>query len=251
MRAVLAMAAFAFVAGGAFADSTAPLVTPNVAGTVGNNGWYVSDVTLTWSVSDPESAVFLTSGCGPVTLTADTFSSSFTCSATSSGGTTQVTQTLSRDTTPPVIDDTGNLGTYSVDQTVAIFCNASDPLSGVASTNCVPIAGAAVSFPLETPVTYFFSATDNAGNSTTVPVTFTVAVTYGGVAALVDVYTAKPSLDRNLQKLLFAAEAAEMAGDLTVKARLLEHFADRVARNIDRNLEQADAEVLLSLVGYL
>ena len=248
---VLAVAAIVFAASRAFADSTPPVVTPNVAGTLGDNGWYVSDVTLTWSVSDPDSAILLTSGCDPVSITTDTFSSSFTCSATSLGGTTAVTQTIQRDTAPPVIDDTGNLGTYSVEQTVAISCNASDPLSGVASTDCIPITGAALSFPLETPVTQYFSATDNAGNSTTVPITFTVEVTYAGVAALVDVYTAKASLDRNLQRLLFNAEAAELGGNLDAKARLLDHFADRVTHNSDRNLEPGDAAVLLMLVGYL
>ena len=38
-------------------DSTPPAITPNVSGTLGTNGWYVSDVTVSWSVVDNESAI--------------------------------------------------------------------------------------------------------------------------------------------------------------------------------------------------
>jgi hypothetical protein len=248
---VFAVVVTAFACAAALADSTPPIVTPTVTGTLGNNGWYVSDVTLGWSVVDAESPVILTSNCGPVHLTTDTFSSSFTCSATSLGGTAAVTQTLRRDTQPPVIDDTGNDGTYSIGDTIIIFCNASDPLSGVASTNCAPITGAASSFPIDTPVTFHFTATDHAGNMSTVPISFTVQVTYAGVAAMVDSFTTKSSLDRSLQRLLFAAEAAALAGDTRTKERLLEQFADRVRRNADRNLSAADGELLLTLITYL
>src|SRR5262245_35509620 len=34
------------------ADSTPPVITPNVSGTLGDNGWYISDVTVSWSVVD-------------------------------------------------------------------------------------------------------------------------------------------------------------------------------------------------------
>ncbi len=38
-------------------DITKPVVVPTVSGTLGTQGWYTSDVTVSWSVSDPESAV--------------------------------------------------------------------------------------------------------------------------------------------------------------------------------------------------
>src|SRR4051812_39152978 len=37
-------------------DLTPPAVSASVDGTAGANGWYVSDVTVGWSVSDPESS---------------------------------------------------------------------------------------------------------------------------------------------------------------------------------------------------
>jgi hypothetical protein len=34
-------------------DPTPPVVTPLLTGTLGNNGWYVSNVTRNWRVEDP------------------------------------------------------------------------------------------------------------------------------------------------------------------------------------------------------
>ena len=247
---VLAVAAIFLAAGSVLADTTPPQITPNVVGTLGNNGWYVSDVSLTWTVTDPESGIISSAGCGAVSITSDTLNT-YTCSASSLGGVSSVSTTVGRDTTGPVIVGAGNLGTYEVHQTIAIFCNASDPLSGVASTSCEPITGTAISFPIETPVTYTFSATDNAGNTSSTPVTFTVVVTYNGLAALVDQLVVKPSLDRGLQKLLFLARDAEALGDLVARDRYLDHFSDRVRRNSNRELSAADAQLILTLVGYL
>lgn len=33
------------------------MITPTVTGTLGNNGWYVDDVTITWDAHDGESSV--------------------------------------------------------------------------------------------------------------------------------------------------------------------------------------------------
>jgi len=70
-------------------DPTPPVVTPHFFGTMGLNGWWVSDVTLNWTVEDPESPILETRGCDAVTLTADTPGTSFTCYARSDGGETQ------------------------------------------------------------------------------------------------------------------------------------------------------------------
>ncbi len=44
-------------------DTTPPLITAEVSGTKGNNGWYTSDVSVSWQVSDPDSSISSTSGC--------------------------------------------------------------------------------------------------------------------------------------------------------------------------------------------
>ena len=37
-------------------------ITPSVTGTLGNNGWYRSDVSVSWSVTDAESEITSTQG---------------------------------------------------------------------------------------------------------------------------------------------------------------------------------------------
>ena len=83
-------------------DPTPPVVVSHVAGTLGSNGWYTGDVTVTWSVSDPQSSV-TTNGCGETQITADTPGTAITCSATSDGGTTTATVTVKRDATAPTV----------------------------------------------------------------------------------------------------------------------------------------------------
>ena len=87
-------------------DPTPPVVTPHFFGTMGLNGWWVSNVTLNWTVEDPESPILETRGCDAVTLTSDTVGTSFTCYARSDGGETQVTVTIRLDKTGPVVTAT-------------------------------------------------------------------------------------------------------------------------------------------------
>lgn len=248
----LAAAAIAAFSLAAFADTTPPIITPNVTGTLGSNGWYVSDVTLSWDVRDDESPILLTSGCQTRVITTDTSGSTFTCSATSLGGTSHVSQTIRRDTAGPDVVFTGNLGTYTVDQDVEIFCNTFDALSGVAMTTCgAPLTGAAYSFPLETPVTQTVIATDHAGNTTTATLVFVVDVTYGGVSTLVDRFVTKDSVARSLQRSLATAQNFELLGKLDAELRALTQFTDRVARESGKNIAPADAEVLLRVAQHL
>ncbi len=70
----------------ALVDATSPGITPHVTGTLGSNGWYRSNVTVNWNVTDPESGIESSSGCGTTTLTADTPGTTLTCSATNGAG---------------------------------------------------------------------------------------------------------------------------------------------------------------------
>ena len=47
-------------------SSTLPVITPSVTGTIGQNGWYTSDVTLAWSVTG--SGSISKSGCDGSTV---------------------------------------------------------------------------------------------------------------------------------------------------------------------------------------
>jgi hypothetical protein len=86
-------------------DPTPPVIAPTVEGPVGDNGWYTGDVTVTWSVVEPQSPESLvTSGCEPTTITADTGGTTLTCTATSDGGTSSASVTVKRDATPPAVE---------------------------------------------------------------------------------------------------------------------------------------------------
>ena len=84
------------------ADSTPPVITSSVSGTLGGDGWYTSDVTVAWNVTDEESA-FTESGCGAQTVTSDTSGTTFTCAATSAGGPSAASVTIKRDTSAPAV----------------------------------------------------------------------------------------------------------------------------------------------------
>lgn len=156
-------------------DTTGPVVTPSVVGLAGSAGWYRGNVTVSFSVSDPESTVSSTTGCDTTVLMTDSAGTTYTCSATSGGGTTTKSVTVKRDATVPTVTFGSHPASYTIDQTVTISCSATDNLSGIAST-CAAIGGPASSFPIgsNTPSS---SATDNAGNTGTGSSAFTVQVT--------------------------------------------------------------------------
>jgi hypothetical protein len=83
--------------------ATPPLITAHVDGVLGDNGWYTSDVMVSWTVSDSETPIWSSAGCDPTTLTADTAARSLTCTAVSSGGTNSTSITVKRDATAPAL----------------------------------------------------------------------------------------------------------------------------------------------------
>lgn len=85
-------------------DTTAPEIEATVTGVL-VGGWYTSNVSVEWSVTDDESAP-TASGCDTQAVTSDTAGETFTCTATSLGGTTTESVTIKRDTTGPAIAST-------------------------------------------------------------------------------------------------------------------------------------------------
>ena len=117
-------------------DSTPPLITPNVNGTLGANGWFTSDVSISWSIVDNESSVSSSSGCGSTTIDGDTTGTTLACTATSAGGTSSQSVTIKRDATKPTINGVASPapngdGWNNTDVTVSFSCG--DNLAGVAS----------------------------------------------------------------------------------------------------------------------
>jgi hypothetical protein len=164
-------------------DASPPVVVGTISGTPGLAGWYVSNVTVTWSTTDATSG---TTSCAPTTTSTDNAGTTYTCTSTNGAG-LSTTQSVSakRDATNPVVTYSGNAGTYTVDQTVAITCAANDAMSGILSTTCANIGGAAYTFALGAN-SFSASAKDNAGNTGTGSTSFNVTVTGGSLCALVE-----------------------------------------------------------------
>jgi len=116
------------------ADTSPPVITPTVNGTLGSDGWYVSNVVVTWTLTDPESAVSSSFGCGPVTIVADTPGTTLSCTASSAGGTASASVTLKRDATPPTatasVSPGPNLNGWNNTDVVVSF-SGMDTLSGI------------------------------------------------------------------------------------------------------------------------
>lgn len=152
-------------------DSTPPVITPNVVGTLGSNGWYTSNVDVSFTVTDPDSTISSQSAACTITTTisTDTTGQTVTCTATSAGGTSSESVTIKRDATAPLIScGAADVSWHAND--VSIACTADGSVSGLAD------AGDA-SFNLTTSVpantedpnasTDSRTVFDNAGNSAT------------------------------------------------------------------------------------
>jgi hypothetical protein len=169
-------------------DTTPPVITPHVSGTVGSNGWYRSDVLVSWTVSDAESAIGSSSGCSTATVTSDTNGTTFTCAATSGGGTASSSVTIKRDTTAPSIVVTAPTGTYLLGQIVAANYACTDAGSAVASCAGPVASGANLNTATLGATAFVVNAADLAGNTATATTNYTV------------VYNARPLYDVTVAK---------------------------------------------------
>jgi hypothetical protein len=219
-------------------DASPATIVPTVGGTMGNGGWYVGDVTVSWAVTDATSGIgSSTAGCATVTTTTDNGGTTYTCSAVNGAGLPS-SQSVSakRDATKPVIGYTGNAGTYTVDQTVAITCAASDAMSGLASNTCANISGDAHTFLLGAN-TYSATAQDNAGNVSSAATTFTVNVTQASVCSLVERWVS----------------SAGVANSLCVKLThgTYDAFRSELSAQTGKKISAENAAILMTLVEAL
>ena len=153
-------------------DDTPPIVSYSIDGISGTNDWFRgsthgNNITLHWSVSDPESQIISTTGCDPATQIPGPVpapGTTRTCTARSDGGTTSITtRALKIDADPPT-----TIATPSRQPNAAGWFNApfsiswpgSDATSGLAScTGTLAYNG-----PQTTGATQTGTCSDNAGN---------------------------------------------------------------------------------------
>lgn len=87
-------------------DATPPEITPHLSSEPNANGWHNGNVTVTWDVTDAESAITSLTGCGETVLTTESNNHVVTCTAKSANGYQTASQgvTVRIDKTKPVID---------------------------------------------------------------------------------------------------------------------------------------------------
>lgn len=157
-------------AGGVAGDPTPPEVTPTIVGTIGGAGWYRTNVTVNWSVVDPESIILSTTGCDTRTLTVDTMGTRLTCSAVSDGGETTKSVTIKVDKTPPAASAAADRqpdanGWYN--RLLTVTASGTDATSGIAGCTSAQYAG-----PDNVSARVAASCSDIAGNVTSTSFSF-------------------------------------------------------------------------------
>jgi hypothetical protein len=150
------------------ANGSAPVITPVIYGTLGANGWYVSNVTINWTFDGP--VEWSSSGCSADTVKDDTAGKIYTCSAIRDGFTTTVTKTIKVDKTAPSASAVPARppdanGWYNRALTVAF--SGSDATSGLESCSTANYGG-----PDNVTAIVSGSCRDNAGNLTAAAFSF-------------------------------------------------------------------------------
>ena len=159
-------------------DATPPVVEPVITGTLGLNGWYVSNVQVAWTVSDPESPITSTVGCVTSGFASDTSGTNVACQATSGGGTTTRSITIRRDTTAPNITlFTPQPTLYDTGAAVNASYFCTDGLSGMASCIGTTPTAAAIDTLTSGYHTFTVTAADQAGNATSRAVEYAIGAT--------------------------------------------------------------------------
>jgi hypothetical protein len=116
--------------------SATPTVSFTMTGTAGTNGWFRSNVTIRWTITEPESLIS-SSGCEAAQLVTAEGQSSHTCTVTFPGGSNSATATPRIDKTAPSV--AGGNPTRGPDSNgwynhaVEVAFTGSDATSGIAS----------------------------------------------------------------------------------------------------------------------
>jgi hypothetical protein len=216
-------------------------------------GWNNTDVTVPFTANDNLSGVAATSpGGNAIVLSSEGSAVTGTITVTDFAGNSEVftTQPFKIDKTPPVVIYAGNLGNYTVEQTINIMCSVQDGLSGVASSTCQNIVGPAYIFALGMN-SFSATASDCAGNIGTGSTTFIVRISYDSLATLVNQFVTKQGIITSLLAKLEAAKAAEARGNANAKTGAIGAFINEVQAQSSKTISEQNATVLIALAKAL
>jgi Subtilase family len=153
-------------------DTTPPGVAGVVGPGAGPGGWHGAPVPVSWTLTDAESPVGVTNGCGATTVST-TRANTLTCTATSAGGTSSGSVIVKVDLSPPSGVKFTRISSKhylpaALPSASKVGCTASDPESGVDS--CV-VSGFRKSLGKHRLTA---TATNDAGLTSTKTLTYTV-----------------------------------------------------------------------------
>jgi len=179
------------LADGGVSQALGPVVTAVVSPPTPNgaNGFYTSDVAVSFTVAANGSPVSQTTGCAPTTVNADG-TVTLTCAATNARATRTVPVTIKRDATPPSIPVIAGIAAQEYTAATlppqsAITCTANDPTSAV--TSCT-ISGYDAS-----PGAHTLTATATNGAGLTRTSTLTYSVSGGATPSPTPAVTPAPT----------------------------------------------------------
>ncbi|MBI4287202.1 MAG: SBBP repeat-containing protein [Chloroflexi bacterium] len=236
-------------------DKIPPTITANARKADGSahatNSWANQDVTVHYTCAD--------SGSGIASCTGDqTFSASIastTGTATDNAGNSASASfgPINIDKTPPVVAITSpaNGAQFIQGETVLASWSVSDTLSGVAATSATTPNGQAVDAATMGVKTYTVTATDRAGNVTTVTNTYTVLSPAQATETLTNTVRGlnlPQGTETSLTSKLDAAVASLQQGQTQAAVNQLGAFVNQVNAQRGKALTNQQADALIQIV---
>ncbi|HWI52182.1 MAG TPA: choice-of-anchor L domain-containing protein [Symbiobacteriaceae bacterium] len=233
-------------------DGAPPTISHTQSPAPNSYGWNNTDVAVDFICHDDSGIASCT---GDTTVTTDGRNQVVTGTATDIAGNTATdSASVNIDKTAPVVTFDGNQGTYTLDQRVSITCTASDSLSGVASTDCRPIAAPAYTFAFVDDNSYTATATaiDKAGNAATQSVTFSINLTADGTCGMISQLVPHHGVANSLCVKIRNSQAAERRGQSTTELNELDAFIQEVEAQRDKaKITNTNANILIRMANYL
>ena len=229
-------------------DNTPPTIIGSATTSPNANGWYKAPVTVHFTCSDNAPGVT----CPPDEVLGEGAAQSLTRTATDVAGNTASATVgpVNVDLHAPVIAFGGNAPSYTVDQAVAITCAVRDDLSGLATSTCPTEGRPAYAIGLGAH-TLTATATDRAGNQSTLSIAFTVVANETSLCALTRKLVTKPAIASSLCAKLTAAAAAAERGNADAHDGAIGAYVNELDAQRGKSISGPNADVLIVLARTL
>lgn len=159
-------------------------------------------------------------------------------------------QKITLDTTDPVIEFFSANKEYTVDSNISISCHATDELSGIENVSCPSVEGPASSFKIgKNKISA--SATDKAGNTAEVEVTFTVIVDFDSLSRLTEALVTQDNIAHSLTIKLLSAKQAKDKGNKEAMVGKLKAYSNQLSSQSGKSVTKENVTLLTLLVDNL